>query len=139
MANHCPTQEPPPITILAVSLDHGLSFARRKLGPWSEFPFLYRFTALLNSGVSNSPWSEFWFVRLSFLILWGWGWFLHRQIIRIFRIFTVCIFRISRVFRVLVRQTSQTPNVSFGIGCTQRGQRGSVLCERACFCLLSTF
>ena len=32
----------------------------RKLGPWSEFPFLYRFTVLLNSGGSNSPWSEFW-------------------------------------------------------------------------------
>ena len=27
---------------------------------WSEFPFLYRFTVLLNSGGSNSPWSEFW-------------------------------------------------------------------------------
>ena len=26
----------------------------------SEFPFLYRFTALLNSGGSTSPWSEFW-------------------------------------------------------------------------------
>ena len=26
----------------------------------SEFPFLYRFTVLLNSGGSNSPWSEFW-------------------------------------------------------------------------------
>ena len=35
-------------------------FAGRKLGPWSEFPFLYRFTLLLNSGGSNSPWSEFW-------------------------------------------------------------------------------
>ena len=32
----------------------------RKLGPWSEFPFLYRFTVLSNSGGSNSPWSEFW-------------------------------------------------------------------------------
>ena len=32
----------------------------RKLGPWSEFPFLYRFTVLLHSGGSNSPWSEFW-------------------------------------------------------------------------------
>ena len=32
----------------------------RKLGPWSEFPFLYRFTVLLNSGGSNSLWSEFW-------------------------------------------------------------------------------
>ena len=32
----------------------------RKLGPWSEFPFLYRFTVLLNSGSSTSPWSEFW-------------------------------------------------------------------------------
>ena len=26
----------------------------------SEFPFLYRFTVLSNSGGSNSPWSEFW-------------------------------------------------------------------------------
>ena len=26
----------------------------------SEFPFLYRFTVFLNSGGSNSPWSEFW-------------------------------------------------------------------------------
>ena len=32
----------------------------RKLGPWSGFPFLYRFTVPLNSGGSNSPWSEFW-------------------------------------------------------------------------------
>ena len=32
----------------------------RKLGPWSDFPFLYRFTVLLNSGGSSSPWSEFW-------------------------------------------------------------------------------
>ena len=32
----------------------------RKLGPWSEFPFLYRFTVLLNSGNSNFRWSEFW-------------------------------------------------------------------------------
>ena len=32
----------------------------RKLGPWSEFSFLYRFTVLLNSGGSNSPWSKFW-------------------------------------------------------------------------------
>ena len=32
----------------------------RKLGPWSEFPFLYRFTVLLNSGGSNSSWSEVW-------------------------------------------------------------------------------
>ena len=26
----------------------------------SEFPFLYRFKVLLNSGGSNSLWSEFW-------------------------------------------------------------------------------
>ena len=32
----------------------------RKLGPWSEFPSPYRFTVLLNSGGSKSPWSEFW-------------------------------------------------------------------------------
>ena len=32
----------------------------RKLGPWSEFPFLYRFTIPSNAGGSNSPWSEFW-------------------------------------------------------------------------------
>ena len=49
-----------PITILAVNSDHGLSLPGRKLGPWSEVPFLYRFTVLLNSGGSNSPWSEFW-------------------------------------------------------------------------------
>ena len=50
-----------PIIILAVDSDHGLSFAGGgKLGPWSELPFLYRFTVLLNSGGSNSPWSEFW-------------------------------------------------------------------------------
>ena len=35
-------------------------WALRELGPWSEFPFLYRFTVLLTSGGSNSPWSEFW-------------------------------------------------------------------------------
>ena len=45
---------------LAVNSDHGLSFAGEKTRPWSEFPFLYRFTVLLNSGGSNSPWSEFW-------------------------------------------------------------------------------
>ena len=56
-----PTQEPPPSpfwqlipTMVWVSpgrktRDHGLSF-----------PFLYRLTVLLNSGGSNSPWSEFW-------------------------------------------------------------------------------
>ena len=49
-----------PITILAVNSDHGLSLPGRKLGPWSEFPFLYRFTVLLNSGGSDSPWSGFW-------------------------------------------------------------------------------
>ena len=48
----------------------------RKLGPWSEFPSLYSFTVLLNSGGSNPPWSEFWY---EFLHLWGWGWFPHRQ------------------------------------------------------------
>ena len=45
---------------MAINSDHGLSFAGKELGPWSEFPFLYRFTVLLNSGGSNSPWSEFW-------------------------------------------------------------------------------
>ena len=49
-----------PITILAMNSDHGLSLPGRKLGPWSEFPFPYRFTVLLNSGGSSSPWSEFW-------------------------------------------------------------------------------
>ena len=44
-----------PITILAVNSD-----LPAKLGPWSEFPFLYRSAVLLNSGGSNSPWSEFW-------------------------------------------------------------------------------
>ena len=55
-----PTQEPPPspfwqLTRVMVWVSPG-----RKLGPWSEFPFLYSFTVLLNSGGSNSPWSEFW-------------------------------------------------------------------------------
>ena len=50
-----------PITILAVNSDHGLSFAGVETRTMlSEFPFLYRFTVLLNSGGSNSPWSEFW-------------------------------------------------------------------------------
>ena len=53
-----------PITILAVNSDHGLSFAGEE---WSEFPFLYRFTVLLNSGGSNSPWSEFWSEFLHFM------------------------------------------------------------------------
>ena len=55
-----------PITILAVNSNHGLSFAWED-GPWSEFPFLYRFTVLLNSGGSILSFG------LSFLILWGWG------------------------------------------------------------------
>ena len=50
-----PTQEPPPSPFWAVNSDHGLSFA----GEETEFPFLYRFTVLLNSGGSNYPWSEF--------------------------------------------------------------------------------
>ena len=50
-----------PITIFAVNSDHGLSFAGEETRTMlSEFPFLYRFTVLLNSGGSNSPWSEFW-------------------------------------------------------------------------------
>ena len=50
-----------PITILAVNSDHGLSFAGEETRTMlSEFPFLYRFTVLLKSGGSNSPWSEFW-------------------------------------------------------------------------------
>ena len=67
-----------PITILAVNSDHGLSCAGRKLGPWSEFPFLYRFTVLLNSGGSNSPWSEVWSEFPHFM---GMGRFPHRQLI----------------------------------------------------------
>ena len=50
-----------PIAILAVNSGHGLSFAGEATRTMlSEFPFLYRFTVLLNSGGSNSPWSEFW-------------------------------------------------------------------------------
>ena len=50
-----------PITILAINSDHGLSFAGEETQTMlSEFPFLCRFTVLLNSGGSNSPWSEFW-------------------------------------------------------------------------------
>ena len=41
----------------------------------SEFPFLYRFTVLLNSGDSNSPWSEFWSEFPHFM---GMGGFPHR-------------------------------------------------------------
>ena len=48
-----------------------------KLGPWSEFPFLFRYKVLLNSGGSNSPWSEFWSEFPHFM---GWGWFPHRQV-----------------------------------------------------------
>ena len=63
-----------PITILAVTSDHGLSFAGEGTQTMvSEFPFLYRFTVLLNSGGSMS-------FGLNFLILWGWGWFPHRQV-----------------------------------------------------------
>ena len=63
-----PTQEATPITILAVNSDHGLSFAGRKLGPWSEFPFLYRFTVLMNSGGSNLCGLSFGLVFSSFFI-----------------------------------------------------------------------
>ena len=45
----------------------------RELGPWSEFPFLYRFSVLLNSGGSNSPWSELWSEFPHFM---GMGWLL---------------------------------------------------------------
>ena len=51
----------PFFTILAGNSDHGLSFAGEETRTMlSEFPFLYRFTVLSNSGGSNSPWSEFW-------------------------------------------------------------------------------
>ena len=50
-----------PITILAVNSDHGLSFAGEETRTMlSEFPFLYRFTLLFNSGGSNFAWSVFW-------------------------------------------------------------------------------
>ena len=55
-----PTQEPPPSPFWQLTRTMVLVLPGRKLGPWSEFPFLYRFTVLLNSGGSNSPWSEFW-------------------------------------------------------------------------------
>ena len=58
--------------------DHGLSFAGEEARTMvSDFPFLYRFTVLLNSGGSNSPWSEFW---SEFPHSWGWGSFPHRQV-----------------------------------------------------------
>ena len=53
MGNYFTNPGTTPITILAVN-------SGRKLGAWSEFPFLYRFRVLLTSGGSNSPWSEFW-------------------------------------------------------------------------------
>ena len=55
-----PTQEPPPSPFWQLTRTMVWVSPGRKLGPWSEFPFLYRFTVLLNSGGSNSPWSEFW-------------------------------------------------------------------------------
>ena len=54
------TQEPPPSPFWQLTRTMVWVLPGRKLGPWSEFPFLYRFTVLLNSGGSNSPWSEFW-------------------------------------------------------------------------------
>ena len=72
MANGFPTEVTnpgtTPITILAVNSDHGQSFVREETRTMlSEFPFLYRFTVLLNSGGSNSPWSEFWSEFLHFM------------------------------------------------------------------------
>ena len=55
-----PTQEPPPSPLWQLTQTMVWVLSGRKLGPWSEFPFLYRFTVLLNPGGSNSPWSEFW-------------------------------------------------------------------------------
>ena len=55
-----PTQEPPPSPFSQLTRTMVWVLPGRKLGPWSELPFLYRFTVLLNSGGSNSPWSEFW-------------------------------------------------------------------------------
>ena len=55
-----PTQEPPPSPFRQFTRTMVWVLPGRKLGPWSEFPFLYRFTVLLNSGGSNSLWSEFW-------------------------------------------------------------------------------
>ena len=55
-----PTQEPPPSPFWQLTRTMVWLSPARKLGPWSEFPFLYRFTVLLNFGGSNSPWSEFW-------------------------------------------------------------------------------
>ena len=67
-----------PITILAVNSDHGLSFAGEEtrtmacffsfaLQIYSTFEF---FAVQILRGLSFG---------LSFLILWGWGWFPHRQ------------------------------------------------------------
>ena len=55
-----PTQEPPPSPFWQLTRTMVWVLPGRKLRPWSEFPFLYRFTILLNSGGSKSPWSEFW-------------------------------------------------------------------------------
>ena len=55
-----PTQEAPPSPFWQFTRTMVWVSPGRKLGPWSEFPFLYRLTVLLNSGGSNSPWSEFW-------------------------------------------------------------------------------
>ena len=72
-----PTQEPPPSPFWQLTRTMVWVLPGRKLGPWSEFPFLYRFNqyfwnlaARILLGLSFD---------LSFLILWGWGWFPHRH------------------------------------------------------------
>ena len=65
-----------PITILAVNSDHGLSFAGEETRTmvWVSFSrqiySTFEFWRLKFSVVSFG---------LSFLVLWGWGWFPHRQ------------------------------------------------------------
>ena len=58
--SNSPTQEPPPSPFWQLTRTMVWVLPGRKLGPWSDFAFLYRFTVLLNSGGSHSPWPEFW-------------------------------------------------------------------------------
>ena len=71
-----PTQEPPPSPFWQLTRTMVWVLPGRKLGPWSEFLF-------------STDLQHFWILAvqilrglsfgLSFLILWGWGWFPHRQ------------------------------------------------------------
>ena len=58
-----PTQEPPPSPFWELTRTMVWGLPGRKLGPWSEFPFLYRFNLRylwILAVQLNSPWSEFW-------------------------------------------------------------------------------